>query len=136
MWLAILAITIAGCSTMSVGESRVKAWEDTISGDADLSDVDDAVEFRKNYTVGVLTKVGCGAVAVGIAALLFGSYINISKLTATIVIAAGIATTVSAPWLIDLTELKWVILGLVILLSLDAIAFVSIKMWRAIKPNG
>jgi len=131
-----MALALAGCSSLSVNESRVKAFEDSISGDANLSDVDNAVEFRKNYTVGVLTKVGCGAVAIGVAALLFGSYINISKLTSVIVIAAGICTTVAAPWLIDLEELRWVILGFAILLSLDAIAFVSIKMWRAIKSNG
>ena len=107
-----------------------------MSGEAYDYQEDDAVEFRKNYTVGVLTKVGAGAVAVGMLSLLFGSYVNISKLTAIIVIAAGVATTVSAPWLIDLAELKWVILGLAILLCLDAVAFISIKMWRAIKSNG
>jgi len=133
---ALSLLLLVGCSVVPDVSPRVQQWEDSISGEDYEYDVDDAIEFRKNHTVGVLTKVGAGSVAIGILALLFGSYANVSKLTSIMVIAAGIAVTVSAPWLIDLTELKWVILGLCILLCLDAVAFIAIKTWRALKSNG
>ena len=131
---ALSLLLLVGCSVVPDVNSRVQKWEDSISGDYEY-DVDDAVEFRKNHTVGVLSTVGAAAIAIGVAALLFGSFINISKLTSIIVICAGVGVAVSAPWLVDLTELKWVILGLAILLCLDGIAFVAIKTWRALKPN-
>ena len=131
---ALSLVLLVGCSVVPDVNSRVQQWEDSISGDYEY-DVDDAVEFRKNHIVGVLSTAGAAAIAIGVAALLFGSFINISKLTSIIVIVSGVGIAVSAPWLVDLTELKWVILGLAILLCLDGIAFVAIKTWRALKPN-
>ena len=133
---ALSLLLLVGCSVVPDVNSRVQQWEDSISGGDYEGDVDDAIEFRKNHIVGVLSTVGAGAIAVGVAALLFGSFINISKLTSIIVICAGIGIAVSAPWIVDLTELKWVILGLAILLCLDGVVFVAIKTWRALKSNG
>jgi hypothetical protein len=131
---ALSLLLLVGCSVVPDVNSRVQQWEDSISGDYEY-DVDDAVEFRKNHIVGVLSTAGAAAIAIGVAALLFGSFINISKLTSIIVIVSGVCVAVSAPWLVDLTELKWVILGLAILLCLDGIVFVAIKTWKALKPN-
>jgi hypothetical protein len=132
---ALSLLLLVGCSVVPDVNLRVQQWEDSISGGNYEYDVDDAVEFRKNHIVGVLSTAGAAAIAIGVAALLFGSFINISKLTSIIVIVSGVCVAVSAPWLVDLTELKWVILGLAILLCLDGIAFVAIKTWRALKPN-
>ena len=93
------------------------------------------VEARKSEAVGSLTKVGAAACAVGVLALLFGSWLKISKLTAGIVIAAGMGITVAAPWLVDLAEMRWFIGVLIGFLIADVLVFVSIKTWRYLRPK-
>jgi len=92
-----------------------------------------AIQARKAEAVSTMTKVGAGAVAVGVLALLFGSWLNISKLTAGLVIAAGMGITTLAPWIIDLAEMKWVIIGLLAFLGTDVVVFVAIKTWRYLR---
>jgi uncharacterized membrane protein YdbT with pleckstrin-like domain len=92
-----------------------------------------AIQARKAESVSKLTTVGAVAAGVGVLALLFGSFLNISKLTAGLVIAAGIGISVAAPWLIDLAEMKWVIVGLLAFLGTDVVVFVAIKTWRYLR---
>jgi hypothetical protein len=93
------------------------------------------VEARKSEAVGVLTKIGAGAVALGVVALLFGHFMGISKLTAGVVIGAGLGVAVAAPWLIDLAEMKWIIIGLLAFLGMDLVVFAAIKTWRSLRPK-
>lgn len=102
---------------------------------AEQATVAAAIQARKAESVSKLTTVGAVAAGVGVLALLFGSWLNISKLTAGLVIAAGIGITVSAPWLVDLAELKFVIISLMAFLGTDVVVFVAIKTWRYFKPN-
>lgn len=93
------------------------------------------IEARKSEAVGLLTKVGAGAVAVGVLALLFGHWLGVSKLTAGVVIGAGLGVAVAAPWLIDLAEMRWIIGGLVGFLCADLLFFVGVKTWRMLRPK-
>lgn len=102
---------------------------------ADQAAIQAAIQARKAESLSKLTTVGAAAAGIGVLALLFGSWISISKLTAGCVIAAGIGITVVAPWLIDLAEMKWIVVGLVAFLGLDVVIFVAVKSWRYIKPN-
>lgn len=102
---------------------------------ADLAAIQSAIQARKAESVSKLTTVGAMAAGVGVLALLFGSWLNISKLTAGLVIAAGIGITVVAPWLVDLAELKWVIVALVSFLGTDLLIFIAVKSWRHLHPD-
>ena len=93
------------------------------------------IEARKSEAVGVLTKIGAGAVAMGVVALMFGHFMGISKLTAGVVIGAGLGVAVAAPWLIDLAEMKWIIIGLLAFLGMDLVVFAAIKTWRSLRPK-
>jgi hypothetical protein len=93
------------------------------------------IESRKSEAVGMLTKIGAGAVAVGVLALLFGHWMGISKLTAGVVIGAGLGVAVAAPWLIDLAEMKWIIISLLAFLGMDLVVFTGIKTWRLLRPK-
>jgi hypothetical protein len=93
------------------------------------------IEARKSEAVGLLTKIGAGAVAVGVLALLFGHWMGISKLTAGVVIGAGLGVAVAAPWLIDLAEMRWIIISLLAFLGMDLVVFAGIKTWRSLRPK-
>lgn len=102
---------------------------------ADQAAIQAAIQARKAESVSKLTTVGALAAGVGVLALLFGSWLNISKLTAGLVIAAGIIITVAAPWLVDLAELKWVVVTLVAFLGTDLLIFIAVKTWRYLHPD-
>ena len=93
------------------------------------------IEARKSDAVSMMTKVGAIGAGVGLLALLFGHYVNISKLTAGLVIAASLGIAVAAPWLIDLAEMKVVIVALLSFLGTDVAVFVVIKTWRYFRPK-
>lgn len=94
----------------------------------------EARRANKAETVQTLLRVGAGAIAAGIAAFLFGSYVGISRLTAGIVCGVGMAVCVGAPWMVDLVEMKWILLGTGAFLGLDLVLFVAFKTWRYFKP--
>lgn len=100
---------------------------------AEQAEIRAAIQARKAESVSTMTKVGAGAVAVGVLALLFGSWMNISKLTAGLVIAAGLGIATAAPWIIDLAEMKWVILFLLAFLGTDLLIFIGVKTWRLLR---
>lgn len=114
-------------------DRRIRAEAAEIAAREDAKQA--AIEARKAQAVGLLTKVGAGAVAIGVLSLLFGSYINLSKLTAGIVIGAGLCVAVTASWLVDLAEMKWIMIGLASFLGLDLISFIAIKTWRTVKSD-
>ena len=112
-------------------KARIKAEADKKA--ADEAALQAAIQSRKDKAVSKLTTVGAVAAGVGVLALLFGSWLNISKITAGLVIAAGIGISVIAPWVVDLAELKVVIIGLVAFLATDLFVFVGIKTYRYLR---
>jgi hypothetical protein len=111
-------------------EKKARAEAEARAKASDEAAIKSAIQARKAESVSKLTTVGAIAAGVGVLALLFGSWVNISKLTAGLVISAGIGITVAAPWLVDLAELKWVITFLAAFLATDVLVFVGIKTWR------
>jgi hypothetical protein len=115
-------------------EARIKA--EAAKDAADQATIQASIQARKAESVSKLTTVGAIAAGVGVLALLLGHLLGISKLTAGLVISAGIGIAVAAPWLIDLAEMKWVVISLLAFLGTDLVIFVAVKSWRYLKPNG
>lgn len=125
-------------------EAKVKAEEEAriraeaAKDAADQATIQASIQARKAESVSKLTTVGAVAAGVGVLALLLGHLLGISKLTAGLVISAGIGIAVAAPWLIDLAEMKWIVVSLLVFLGTDLVIFVVIKSWRTLfpKPDG
>lgn len=109
-----------------IAEARADAAEEAKDAEARRA--------NKADTISLMVKVGAAAMAAGIAAFFFGQYLGISKLTAGIVVGCGMAISAGAPIIVDMVELKWVILGLAVVLVLDVLVIVALKTWRYIKP--
>lgn len=94
----------------------------------------EARRANKTNTIATMVQVGAAAMAAGLAAFFFGHFVGISKLTAGLVVAGGMVIAAGAPIIVDMVELKWVVLGLSVFLVLDVLVIVALKTWRYIKP--
>lgn len=112
-------------------DARLKAEAEAVAAKEAAAQA--KIEARKSEAVSMMTKVGAIGAGIGLLALLFGHYVKISKLTAGLVIASSLGIAVAAPWLIDLAEMKVIIVSLLAFLGTDVAVFIVVKTWRLIR---
>ena len=95
----------------------------------------EAARASRAETVQTLLRIGTAAIGAGVLAFLFGSYIGISKLTAMLVVGVGLIVSASAPWLVNLVEIKWILVSIGCFLALDLMIFIGLKTWGYLKPK-